>query len=100
MNTQELKDTTIMWYALGFWGVFTAISFIVGGLAPEAFTPIMTGVAVVMLVGLGFYLPTLADNENTRKNPSFMVHQYMKPSYKQDVETTLTPGFVFAYARA
>jgi len=100
MNTQELKDTTIMWYALGFWGVFTAVSFIVGALAPEAFTSIMTGVAVVMLVGLGFYLPTLADNEDTRKNPSFMVRQYMKPSYKQDVETTLTPGFVLAYARA
>lgn len=100
MNTQELKDTTIMWYALGFWGVFTAISFIVGAFTPGSFTPIMASVAVVMLVGLGFYLPTLTDNENTRKNPSFMVHQYMKHSYKQDVETTLTPGFVFAYARA
>ena len=100
MNTQELKDTTIMWYALGFWGVFTAISFIVGALTPEAFTPIMTGVAVVMLIGLGFYLPTLTDNEDTRKNSSFMVHKHMKSSYKQDFETTLTPGFVFAYARA
>lgn len=100
MNNTQLKDTTIMWGALGFWGVFLITGFVVGAVAPGAFTPIMTTVAIAMLVGLGFYLPTLADTKEVRKRTPRMIHQYVRSSERQNANVTVTPGFVFAYARA
>lgn len=97
MDNTQLKDTTIMWGALGFWGAFMIAGFIVGMVAPGAFTPIMTVIAVAMLIGLGAYLPTVDNKKNVKHYASRAVHQYMRAG---DRAITPTPGFVFAYARA
>lgn len=100
MNTQELKDTTIMWYSLGFWGTFVIASLIVGMITPDLFTPVMTGVAISMLLGLGVYLSTLNDNDGRYSHKVMKSYQHTHLNDREYAENAFTPNYIFTYSRA
>lgn len=43
---------------------------------------------------------TVDNTKEVRKRTPRMIHQYVRSSERQNANVTVTPGFVFAYARA